>query len=207
MKRWIKGLLCVAVLAAGVLAAGAFPLKVDIDVTTKRSRQQIGSGDDGDVRLENVIVKVKIRKSGGDIPEGKLSAELYVIGKQIQTGNYGIIDVKKGEFELLKENDYTFKYESPTYTMGKTDGVVNVGGEYETYLVVVSGPDGEIIDWRCGRAIREEGVAFIRELGPMTMFDRDGNVLGKLENPGEALKEAIPAATAQDTDDGHPSIN
>jgi hypothetical protein len=187
-------MLCVAVLASSVLAAGAFPLKVDIDVSTKRTNRQIGAGASGEAKIQNVNLKVKIRRSGGDIPEGKLSAELYVIGKQIHTGNYGIMDVKKGEFELLKENNYEFIYESPTYTLGRTDGNINVGGRYETYLVVVSGPDGEIIDWRSGRALRDEGVAFIRELGPKTMFDRNGNVVGELENPGEAFKAAVPAA-------------
>jgi len=193
MKQYMKAVVCMVVLAS-VTTVWAFPLKVDIDVTTKRSRKQIGAGADGEAKLENVQVKVKVRKSGGDIPEGKLSAELYIIGKQIHTGNYGIIDVKKGEFELLKENDYTASYESPVYTLGATGGNINVGGRYETYLVVVSGPDGEIIDWRSGRALRDEGVALIRTLGPKTMFDKDGNVLGELENPGKAFKAAVPAA-------------
>jgi len=191
-KTWI----CLLILGCAASTWAAFPLKVDIDVSTKRSRKQIGSGADGEARLEVVSLKVKIRKSGGDIPEGKLSAELYVIGKQIQSGNYGIVDVQKGQFELTKDNDYTFEYQSPDYNLGQTGGNINVGGKYETYLVVVSGPDGEIIDWRCGRALKDEGVAFIRELGPMTMFDKDGNVLGKLDNPGAAFKAAVPAATA-----------
>lgn len=189
-----------AVLGASVLSAVAFPLKVDIDVNSKRSKRQIGAGDSGEAKRESVAVTVKIRKSSGDLPDGKLNAELYVIGKQIHTGNYGIIDVQKGEFELLKENDYTFTYESPVYTLGATSGNVNVGGEYETYLVVVSGPEGEIIDWRSGRALKDEGVAFIRKLGPKTMFDKDGNVLGELENPGEDFKKAVPAAVDEDDD-------
>jgi hypothetical protein len=77
---------------------------------------------------------------------------------------------------------------------GRTTGNIDVGGKYETYLVVISGPDGEIIDHRSGRSISDEGVAFIRTLGKDTMFDKEGNVLGKLENKGEALKVAIPAA-------------
>ena len=193
MKNWIKGLICSAVVGS-VVAVDAFPLRVDIDVSTKRDTKQIGAGDSGEVKRESVIVKVKVRKSGGDVPEGKLSGELYVIGKQIHTGNYGIIDVVKKEFELLKENDYTAEYVSPSYVLGRTEGNIDVGGKYETYLVVVSGPDGEIIDYRSGRHISEKGVAFIRTLGKDTMFDKDGNVLGQLENKGEALKVAIPAA-------------
>ena len=55
--------------------------------------------------------------------------------------------------------------------------------------------DGKIVDTRSGRSIRDEGIAFIRELGPMTLFDRDGNVIGKVEEPGKAFKKAVPAAT------------
>ena len=194
MKKWIKGLICAAVVGCVVTADAQFPLRVDIDVSTRRDSKQVGAGDSGEVKRETVIVKVKVRKSGGDVPEGKLSGELYVIGRQVHTGNYGIIDVVKREFELLKENDYAVEYISPSYVTGRTSGNIDVGGKYETYLVVISGPDGEIIDYRSGRHIRDKGVAFIRTLGKDTLFDRDGNILGKLDNKGEALKVAIPAA-------------
>ena len=196
MKTWIKGIICVTVLGSVLAAEAAFPLHVDIDVSAKTSRKQIGAGDDGSATMETVQVKVKVRKNRGDVPEGKLSAELYVIGKQIQTGYYGIIDVQKGEFELLPENQFTAEYKSPVYSLGRTDGNINVGGKYETYLVVICGPDGEVMDYRSGRALSDEGVALIRTMGKNTMFDRDGNVLGKLENPGEAFKAAVPAAVS-----------
>ena len=194
MKNWIKGLICATVVGGVLTAEAQFPLAVDIDVSTKRDRRQAGAGDSGEVKVESVTVKVKVRRSRGDIPEGKLSAELYVIGKQIHTGHYGIIDVQKGEFELLKENQYTAEYTSPPYTLTETKGNIRAGGTYETYLVVICGPDGNIIDYRSGRSLSDEGVAFIRTLGKETMFDRDGNVLGQLDNKGEALKIAIPAA-------------
>ena len=60
--------------------------------------------------------------------------------------------------------------------------------------MVISDKDGEIVDTRSGRAIRDKGIAFIRELGPKTLFDRDGNVIGQVENPGQAFKAAVPAA-------------
>ncbi len=198
MKGFAKGLVLVATVGAVVSAhaQAKFPLKVDIDVSAKRSKQNIGAGSEGEAKLEQVQVRVKVRKSGGDVPEGMLTAELYVIGKQVQTGHYGIIDVQKGEIALTKENNFSFEYTSPMYTLGRTSGNVNVGGTYETFLVVISGPDGEIIDYRSGRAIGDEGVAFIRQLGPKTLFDRDGNVIGQVENPGEAFKAAVPAAVS-----------
>lgn len=200
MKKVIVGLVMVGLLAS-VRAETTFPLKVDIDVSTKHQRESIGAGRDGEAKVEKVQVNVKIRKSGGTLPAGKLTAELYVIGKQIHTGYLGIIDVQKGPFELTKENDYTFEYQSPKYALGKTSGNIEVGGEYETYLVVVSDAQGNLIDSRCGRAIEDKGIAFIRKLGPKTLFDRDGNVIGELKNPGEALKRAIPAAVDPGDDD------
>jgi hypothetical protein len=201
MKNWIKGIICVTVIGCVASADAVFPLRVDIDVNANTSRRQIGSGDDGSAMMETVQVKVKVRKSGGDLPEGKLSGELYVIGKQIHTGHYGIIDVQKREFELLKENDYTAEYKGPVYTLGSTDGNINVGGKYETYLVVISGPDGNIIDYRSGRSLGDEEVALIRTMTKETMFDRDGNVLGQIENPGEAFKAAVPAAVSSGRED------
>lgn len=198
MNGMMKGLLGVAVVGSVLVAEAEtkFPLKVDIDVSTKRHTKSIGAGDDGEAKVEQVQVIVKIRKSGGQPWPDPVTAELYVIGKQIQTGYYGIIDVKKGSGVFNKDDDNSFKYTSPMYMLGKTTGNINVGGVYETYLVVVTDHNGEIIDTRCGRHIKDEGIAFIRELGPETLFDRDGNVVGKADMKGSAFKKAIPAAVS-----------
>ncbi len=194
MKVSVKSLICIAVLGS-VMASSAqtkFPLRVDIDVSTKRKKINIGAGRDGEAKTEQISVRVKVRKSSGQPWTDPVSAELYVIGKQIHTGYFGIIDVQKGEFNFTKENDNTFEYTSPTYSLGRTSGNINVGGSYETYVVVISDKDGKIIDTRSGRSLSEKGIAVIRELGPKTLFDRDGNVVGKAD--GSAFKAAIPAA-------------
>lgn len=198
MNGMIKGLLGVAVMGS-VLAAEAqnkFPLKVDIDVSTKRSKINIGAGSSGEAKVEQVQVIVKIRKSSGEPWTDPVGAELYVIGKQIHTGYYGIIDVQKGSGTFDKENDNSYKYTSPMYALGKTTGNVNVGGVYETYLVVITDHNGKIVSTRCGRSIRDEGIAFIRELGRDTLFDRDGNVVGKIDEKNSAFKKAVPAAVS-----------
>jgi hypothetical protein len=203
MTGWMKGLLGMVV-AGCVVSADAqtvFPLKVDIDVSTKSDMKNIGAGNSGQARVENVQVIVKVRKSGGQPYEDPLTAELYVIGKQIQTGYYGIIDVIKKEFTFDKENDNSYTFASKNYQLPQTSGNINVGGTYETYLVVIVDKNGKIIDTRSGRVIKQKGIDFIRELGPMTLFDRDGNVLGKVENPGEAFKQAVPAAVSSGDND------
>ena len=198
MKVLTKSLLSFAVVGCVVMESSAqFPLKVDIDVSTKRSTKQIGAGTSGEAKVENVQCRVKIRKAGGQPYEGQLRAELYVIGQQIHTGYYGIIDVDKRDFTFTSENGNTFEFNSKMYAIGKTSGNINVGGKYETYLLVIVNEAGEIIETRSGRSIGEKGIALIREMGPQTLFDRDGNVVGKVENPGAAFKAAIPAATFQ----------
>lgn len=197
MKSMIRGILSAALLGS-IVAANAqteFPLRVDIDVNAKTSRKSIGAGSGGEAKIEQVQVSVKIRQAGGQLYTKPLKAELYVIGKQIQTGYYGIIDVINKDFTFSQEGERTFEFQSQMYALGRTSGNINVGATYETYLVVVADDTGKIVDTRSGRIIREKGIAFIRELGPMTLFDRDGNVVGKVENPGEAFKRAVPAAT------------
>jgi len=197
MKRLLQGLICVAVVGSAVVSGAQtkFPLRVDIDVSAKSSRKSVGAGADGEAKVEQVQVRVKVRKSSSQPWEQPVNAELYVIGKQIHTGYYGIIDVQKGQFTFSKENDNTFEYKSPMYSLGRTSGNINVGGSYETYLVVISDQEGKIIDTRSGRYIKDKGIGFIRTLGKETLFDRDGNVIGKVEDPGKAFKKAIPVAT------------
>lgn len=200
MKRVVISLLTVALMgcAMAVYAKAVFPLRVDIDVSTKRSRKNIGAGNSGEAKVEQVQVRVKIRKSGGSPHTEPLTAELYVIGQQVHTGYYGIIDVVKQEFSLNTENKNTFEFNSRMYALGRTSGNINVGGSYETYLVVISDHEGEIIDTRSGRRIRDRGITAIRKWERGTLFDRDGNVVGYVDESGknQAFKKAVPAAVS-----------
>jgi hypothetical protein len=198
MKVSMKSLLGIAVMGAVVaaIAQTTFPLRVTIDVNTKRHRQEIGAGAQGSAVVERVQVNVSIRQKGGQLYTEPLSAELYVIGRQVHTGYYGIIDVVKEGFTFSQDQDRTFEFSSKNYRLGRTDGNINVGAVYETFLVVLVDSKGEIVDTRSGRSIGEKGVALIREMGPLTLFDRDGNVVGKVEDPGEAFRRAAPAAVS-----------
>lgn len=197
MKKVLTGLLGAAVIGS-VLTAQAqnkFPLRVDIDVSAKQSRKNIGAGADGEAKVGQVQVRVKIRKSSGEPWEKPVTAELYVIGRQIHTGYYGVLDVIKQDFTFSKENDNTFEFNSKMYSLPRTSGNINAGGTYETYLLVIVDDEGKIVETRSGRVIKEQGIAFIRELGPKTLFDRDGNVIGEFERNKEAMSNAIRSAT------------
>ena len=189
--------------AGCVLAASAqseFPLRFDIDVSTKTDTRTIGSGDSGQAKVDMLQCRVKIRKSGGPENSGPLTAELYIIGQQIQTGYYGIMDVVKKSFTLDNKDENIFEFTTKDYPFAQTSGNINVGSRYETYLLVISDENGKVLETRSGRAIGKKGIERIRELGPMTLFDRDGHVVGKIEDPGAAFRAAVPAAVSSGSD-------
>lgn len=202
MKIRVKGLLGISLIGCVVAASAqnVFPLRLDLDVSTKRHKKNIGAGSHGEAKVEQVQVRVKIRKSGGQPYTEKLTGELYVIGRQIHTGYYGIIDVIKKDFYLTKENDNSVEFLSRMYALGKTSGNINVGGKYETFLLVVVDKDGKIVETRSGRVIKEKGIDTIREWTRGTLFDRDGNVVGHMQekDKNKAFKKAVPAAVSGD---------
>lgn len=190
-------LLSAAILISAVTVSAntKFPLRVNVDVSAKTTKDNVGAGADGEVKVQKVQVRVKVRKTGGQPWTDPVTAELYVIGKQIQTGHYAVLDVIKNDYTFDKDNDNTFEFVSKMYSLPQTSGNIKVGGTYETYLVVIVDHEGKIVETRSGRAIKDKGIAFIRELGPKTMFDRDGNVLGELKQDKAGFAAAAAAAT------------
>lgn len=202
MKSLFTGILGAVVVGAAVAAEAQtqFPLRMDIDVSARRNTQQIGAGRDGQARVERVSLRVRVRRSSGSPHSEPLKAEVYVIGRQIHTGYFGIIDVVKKDFNFAEER--LFEFTTREYSLGRTSGNINVGGVYETFLVVVTDEKGEILETRSGRVIREQGINFIREHGANTLFDRDGNVVGEMpeEMKNSAFKKAVPSATNPGSD-------
>lgn len=202
MKNLFKGLLVAAIIGSSLSAQAQskFPLRMDIDVSARRNTKNIGAGKDGQARVENVSLRVRVRQAGGATSTEALKAEVYVIGQQIHTGYYGIIDVVKKDFSFAEER--LFEFTTREYALGRTSGNINVGGTYETYLVVITDGKGEILETRSGRIIREKGINLIREHGANTLFDRDGNVVGQFDDSqkNSAFKKAVPSAVNPGSD-------
>ena len=202
MNCLLKGFLGLAVMGS-VLTAQAqtqFPLRLDIDVSTRKDSRNIGSGKEGSAKVESVSLRVRIRRASGSPHTEPLKAEVYVIGRQIHTGYFGIIDAVTKDFNFSEER--LFEFTTRPYRLGATSGNINVGGVYETFLVVVTDDKGEILETRSGRVIREKGIDFIRKHGANTLFDRDGNVVGVInpDDKNSAFKRAVPAATNPGSD-------
>ena len=142
--------------------------------------------------FEESSFEEKIRQTGGTQSDVPLTAEVYTIGRKIHTGVYLIIDVVKQDFSFAENR--LFEFTTRGYPLGFTEGNINVGARYETFLVVVADKDGNILETRSGRSIRDEGIDFIRTLGPRTLFDRDGNVIGEIDDKNQSFRSAAPAA-------------
>lgn len=50
-----------------------------------------------------------------------------------------------------------------------------------------TGAEGQVLKIRSGRVIGDQGIALTREMGPGTLFDRDGNRVGKGDEENEAF--------------------
>ena len=198
MKTKLKYLIGILLIGLSWMTSAQpeFPLHLDIDVSPDTDTRMIAAGRDGEAELNMITFHIKIRQSFGRLYTKPLTAELYIIGEQIQTGYYGVMDVIKKQFTLTEKDDRSFTFSTQPYMFGETGGNITVGGEYETYLIVVLDQEGKVIETRCGRILSKKEIAFIRKLGPMTLFDRDCHVVGKVKNPGAAFRAAVPAAAS-----------
>lgn len=182
MKKRILMMVCCATIGISTATVHAVPLMLDIDVTTRRDHDTLRpiQGDPDNIKLNSATITIKIHRSLGDVPEGKLFAELYVIGRLNDIEAYGIIDVKKGEIKLTEENDYTALFVSPPYDIDQDEEIVNKYGEYRSFLVVVSDAEGNVIDYRDGWSLRNKDITLIRKLGLKAKMDVSGRVIGEL---------------------------
>jgi hypothetical protein len=186
-------------LAASAVAA-QFPLRVDIDASKNTEKINIGAGADGEAKVEIVSVGVEIEKSSSQPWEHPVKAELYVIGKSIGMEGFTVVGVTKKEFNFTKENDYEIEFDSPKYRFGETSGNINLGLEYETYLVIVIDHEGKAVETRCGRSLDEKEMALIRTLEINSIYDKNLNIIGTVDKLNQATKNAVPAATAPGDD-------
>ena len=172
-----------------------FPLRVDIDASASTEQLNIGAGQDGEASVEKVTVGVAVKKDSGQPWEHTVTAELYIIGTPVGMDAFTVVGKTVKEFTFNKENDNTFEFESPVYNFGETSGNINLGLEYETYLVIVIDHTGKVVDTRCGRSLNEKEMALIRKLELNKIYDKDLNIVGTVDQLNQATKKAVPSAT------------
>lgn len=178
--------------------AADFPLRVDINASAKTEKLNLGAGQDGEAFIERVSVNVTVKKESGQPWEHPVTVELYILGMPVNQKAFTVVEKVVQEFNFTKENDHTFKFKSPAYNFGETSGNINVGLQYETYLVIVTDHEGKTVETKCGRALDEKEMKLIRTLELNKIYDKDLNIIGTVEN----LKKATGAAVQSATDPG-----
>jgi len=180
-----------------------FPLHLEIKANAVVKDRELGAGDDGAAVLQDIVVKVKIRKTSSSPYTEPLNAELYVVGRRVRNDVvYGILDiVKKKGFTLTPEDNYVYEFESDHYVIGHTTGKIEVGGEYEAYVVIVTDKDGKIVGTKSSRKLTSKEIDALRKFRKGIVFDKDGNIVGNMEQAKENFKAAVPVALQDDDDD------
>ena len=195
MKSAITSILALTTFAASIAGAAQFPLRVEIDASADSETINIGAGADGEAKVEIVSIGVEIEKSSSQPWEKPVSAELYVIGVPVGMEAFTVVGVTKKEFNFTKDNDNEFEFNSPKYRFGETSGNINVGLEYETYLVVVTDHEGKVVETRCGRALDEKEMQLVRTLEINKIYNKDLEIIGTVDELADATKASVGAAT------------
>jgi len=151
------------------------PPKVEISVSKVKENRSLFSRFRG-VGQEEVQVSVKIRKISPPPYSGKLSAILLVIGRNIRTDEYVVLDRIRTTFNFTPENSNTYEFSSPKVRLTHSESGIEYGGEYEGYLVGVLGPDKRLIAAKGSRALFEEHAEELITLKRGVIFNDEGTV-------------------------------
>lgn len=195
MKHHIATFAAISCLIPLVSIGAQFPLRVDIDASKDSEHVNIGAGADGEAKVERVSVGVQIKKTSSQPWSKPVSAELYIIGTPVNRDAFTVVGVTKKEFVFSKENDNEVEFESPVYSFGETSGNINVGLEYETYLVIVIDHEGKAVDTRSGRSLSEKEMSLIRTLEINKIYNENLEIVGTVDELNEATRNAVPSAT------------
>lgn len=150
------------------------PPKIDVRVATK-TKDEEGEWKDDYVKITTATVDIKKRS---DHPfEGVLRGELYLVGKEIATDDYVL--VAKNGFPIKFSSDDgkpEFEYStSVSVRGGYTDYDEETRGRYyKGYLLVVLGPNGDVIDTKTDlRWLTEDKVDKLRQFNVFNFFDEN----------------------------------
>ena len=195
----MKTKLMITLLTAGFTAGSAFaqmvPLRVDIDASASTDQINIGAGAEGEASIEKVTVGVTIKKTSSEPWRKPVGVELYILATPVHMDAFTVMGVTRQTFKFTQENENTFEFNSPVYSFGETSGNINLGLEYETYLVIVIDDKGKAVETKCGRSLDEKEMALIRKLEIGKIYDKELNIVGTVDQVKDATKKAVPSAT------------
>ena len=178
-------------LLASGSALAQFPLRVDINASTKTDRKRTSDGMKGQITRNYVTVAVTVKKSSSQPWEKPVSVELYVIGKPVDTEGFTIVGATTNKYTFSKENNNTIKFESPIYTFAEVSLFEEVGLKYETFLIIVSDDQGKVVQTRAGRTLAEKEMELIRTLELRKIYNKDLKIIGSLDDLKKDTKKGL----------------
>jgi hypothetical protein len=172
-------------------AFAQFPLRVNINASTKTDRKHSSDGMKGQITRNYVTVAVTVKKSSPQPWEKPVMVELYVIGKPVDMEGFTVVGATTNEYTFSKANDNTIKFDSPIYTFAEASILEEVGLKYETYLIVVSDDQGKVVQTRAGRSLAEKEMELIRTLEPRKIYNRDLEIIGTIDDLKKDARKAL----------------
>lgn len=150
------------------------PPEVDIKFRVKRSKE---NGEYADPDATYIDTKVTLTKISKEPFTGELNAELYLVRKEIATDEYRILAKKQVSVRFPDDNPvFETEISGKIRTLFGSPGGYEEdrGWTYEGYLVVVIGPDGEIIKYKTDlKWLNQEILGTFRKMPTYWFFDEN----------------------------------
>lgn len=131
------------------------------------SDDRLRDDDDDDeyqIQTSHNKYKVTLSKTSTHNYDGKILAELYIIGLKQVSDEFVILDKSIVPVTMNQENnDNSFSFTSGESTTRELQGNVTAGTEYFGNLVVLVDDKGRVFETRGSRSKMEEFTAFIRK--------------------------------------------
>lgn len=142
-------------------------LEINFDQGMKRKSVK----GDIDNKKEEILCRVEVRKTNSRPYYGKMTIHLFVLGKNLYTEEYELLQIKKETFELTSGNDHTHTLVGSKIKL-EHDPYPGSGVKYEGYLVCVKGSDGKILMCK-GKKKFEEKLRLLMDAEEGASFDED----------------------------------
>lgn len=150
-------------------AALLVPPRLDLNVSKSKDTRSIGY----DSEEEMLICKVTVKKTSSQPYPGDLTAELMVIGKELQSGDYIVLAKAKETFRLGKSGDF-YELSSERIRLQKYEGYYHESGtEYSGFLTVVRDPEGRVIAIKASRDTFEKKAEELLKIPVRRRFDKN----------------------------------
>ncbi|RKX39824.1 MAG: hypothetical protein DRP64_13685 [Verrucomicrobia bacterium] len=129
----------------------SFPPSLDINFSKTTKQHKFGDTVNGappPVRGQYYTFSTQVKKTSTRPYDFGLTAEFFAVGNEFGGGKRMLLDYRKADFTLTKENDYAFKFSGkPVQLIDYQMNGERKGKKYRGFLVVVKDSRGEVITY------------------------------------------------------------